>query len=60
MHVTSTNSVLLYQDPVKKPYVRCETAELAKDVSRQINYAKSIYVERLLTLTNDNVTQFED
>lgn len=60
LHIVGGSQFLDYQDQVKKPRVRCETAELAKTVSRQINYAKRLYDERLLTLVSDNITQGED
>lgn len=60
MHIIGASMYLEYQDPVRKPRVRCESVELAKIVSRQINYAKRLHDERLLTLTSDNITQGED
>lgn len=60
LHIVGGSQFLEYQDTVKRPIVRCETADLAKTVSRQINYAKRLYDERLLTLVSDNITQGED
>lgn len=55
MHVQSANTALVYQDPVKKPRVRCESHELATIVLQQLNYAKRLYDERLHTLNTDNI-----
>lgn len=55
MHVQSTSTALVYQDPVKKPRVRCESQELAASVLQQLNYAKRLYDERLHTLHTDNI-----
>lgn len=60
LHIVGGSQFLEYQDTVKRPRVRCETAELAKAVSGKINYAKKLYEERLLTLTSDNISQGED
>lgn len=60
MHVEGTSQFLEFQDPVRKPKVRCESAALSKAVSRQINYAKRLHDERLLTLISENITQAED
>nr|XP_015839049.1 PREDICTED: vacuolar protein sorting-associated protein 13D isoform X1 [Tribolium castaneum] len=60
MHVAGTSAALVNPDPVKKPRVRCKTAELAKSVSQQINYAKRLYFERLYTLNSDNIINLED
>lgn len=55
MHVQSASTALVYQDPVKKPRVRCESQELAAIVLQQLNYAKRLYDERLHTLHTDNI-----
>ncbi|XP_071050524.1 intermembrane lipid transfer protein Vps13D isoform X2 [Onthophagus taurus] len=60
MHVTGGSTDLVYQDPIKKPKVRCESAELASVVSQQINYAKRLFDERLHTVQTDNITNCED
>lgn len=41
---------------VKRPRVRCDSEAIALSVSRQINYAKSIYAERLQTLISSDVS----
>lgn len=61
MHVSGTSAAAVYQDPIKKPRVRCDSAELAKQVRDQLHYAKRLYIERLHTMiTNDNITNRED
>lgn len=60
MHVAGTSAALVNPDPVKKPRVRCKTADLAKSVSQQINYAKRLYFERLFTLSSDNIINLKD
>lgn len=60
MHFNASNTHMVFQDPIKKPRIRCDNLDLAKSVSTQINYAKSLYVERLLTLARDNMIQSED
>ncbi|KAJ3643178.1 hypothetical protein Zmor_025903 [Zophobas morio] len=60
MHVAGTSAALVNPDPVKKPRVRCKSADLAKSVSQQINYAKRLYFERLYTLSSDNIINLED
>ncbi|XP_050302982.1 intermembrane lipid transfer protein Vps13D isoform X2 [Anthonomus grandis grandis] len=61
MHYSGPNAILVNADPIKRPRVRCRTAELALTTAQQINYAKSLYVEQLYTLTSDeNVTISED
>lgn len=60
MHVQNTSTALVYQDPVKKPRVRCESLELATNVLQQLNYAKRLYDERLHTLHVDSITNCED
>lgn len=60
MHIVGGSQFLEGQDTIKRPRVRCETGEVARNVSRQINYAKRLYDERLLTLLSDNITQGED
>ncbi|RZC42308.1 vacuolar protein sorting-associated protein 13D [Asbolus verrucosus] len=60
MHVAGTSAALVNPDPVKKPRVRCKSADLAKSVSQQINYAKRLYFERLYTLSSDNIINSED
>ncbi|XP_017773930.1 PREDICTED: vacuolar protein sorting-associated protein 13D isoform X2 [Nicrophorus vespilloides] len=59
VHVTGSSMTLVYQDPVKKPKVRCDSLEVAKIVTRQVNYAKRLYDERKHTLNTDNIT-YED
>lgn len=61
MHYTGPNAILVNTDPIKKPRVRCRTAELALTTAQQINYAKTLYVEQLYTLTSDeNIATMED
>lgn len=55
MRVANTGVQLAYQDPVKKPQILCDSAEVAHMVARQINYAKRIFDERLQTLNGDNI-----
>lgn len=55
IHVSASGTSMIYMDPVKKPRVRCDTSDLAKRVSRQINHAKRLYDERLHTLTSDSI-----
>ncbi|XP_031630682.1 vacuolar protein sorting-associated protein 13D isoform X2 [Contarinia nasturtii] len=43
------------QDAVKRPLVRCSNEEMAQRASRHINYAKSVYDERELTLNYETV-----
>lgn len=62
MHVAGTSAALVNPDPVKKPKVRCKSAELARSVSQKINYAKGLYFEKLYTLNSisDNIINSED
>ncbi|CAH1134889.1 unnamed protein product [Ceutorhynchus assimilis] len=61
MHYSSGNAILGNADPIKRPRVRCRSAELALTTAQQINYAKTLYVEQLYTLTIDeNVSILED
>lgn len=61
MHIAGTSTAALVNpDPVKKPKVRCKSAELAKSVSQKINYARRLYLERLYTLSSDNIINLED
>lgn len=60
MYYTGQNSALINPDPVKRPKVRCRSAELASIVSQQINYAKRMYTEQLYTIKNDNSIILED
>lgn len=51
IHISgSSAAALVYQDAIKKPRVRCDSAEIAEAVRGQLNYAKRLYVERLHTL----------
>lgn len=60
MHYTGS-TILVKPDAIKRPRVRCRSAELALTTAQQINYAKKLYVENLYTLTSDeNVTALED
>ncbi|CAG9818576.1 unnamed protein product [Phaedon cochleariae] len=60
MHYAGVSAALVNPDPIKKPRVRCRTADLANSVARQMNYAKRLYIERLYTLTNDHFSVPED
>lgn len=40
---------------LRRPRVRCDTDEIAKRVSQQVNYAKGMHEERSLTLMSDSV-----
>ncbi|XP_025836301.1 vacuolar protein sorting-associated protein 13D [Agrilus planipennis] len=59
MKVSNANSTALYQDAIKRPIIRCDSYDLARWVSQQVNYAKRLYDERLHTLTSD-VLQVEE
>uniref|UniRef100_A0AAR5PHD2 UBA domain-containing protein n=1 Tax=Dendroctonus ponderosae TaxID=77166 RepID=A0AAR5PHD2_DENPD len=60
MHYTGS-TILVKPDAIKRPRVRCRSAELALTTAQQINYAKKLYVENLYTLSSDeNVTALED
>lgn len=60
MHVSNSSSAV-YQDAIKKPKVRCDSADLAKAVTEQLNYAKRLHIERMHTLiTGDTATSNED
>lgn len=55
--MTVNTSHTLHGDvAVKRPRVRCDSEAIALSVSRQINYAKSIYAERLQTLISSDVS----
>jgi len=58
--VAGTSAALVYNDPIKRPRIRCDSMELAHSVSQQLSYAKRLYNDRLHTLTSDNITQMED
>lgn len=60
MRIAGTSAALVYQDPVKKPRIRCDSMELAHSVSQQLSYAKRLYNDRLHTLNNKNITHIED
>lgn len=61
IHISGTSASVMYQDPIKKPKVRCDSGELAKQVRDQLHYAKRLYVEKLHTLvTSDNIANNED
>ncbi|XP_066151224.1 intermembrane lipid transfer protein Vps13D isoform X2 [Euwallacea fornicatus] len=53
MRYSGSNAILANSEPTKRPRVRCKTAELAYVTVQQINYAKTLYVEKLFTLTSD-------
>lgn len=60
MHVSSSSSAV-YQDAIKKPRVRCDSADLAKAVAEQLNYAKRLHIERMHTLiAGDTAVNNED
>lgn len=60
MHVSSSSS-LAYQDAIKKPRVRCDSLDLAKIVTEQLNYAKRLHIEKMHTLmAGDAVVMNED
>ncbi|XP_044592109.1 vacuolar protein sorting-associated protein 13D isoform X2 [Cotesia glomerata] len=40
---------------LRRPRVRCDSDEIAKRVSQQVNYAKGMHEERSLTLMSDSV-----
>ncbi|XP_060529289.1 intermembrane lipid transfer protein Vps13D isoform X2 [Cylas formicarius] len=61
MHYAGLNAALVSPVPIKKPRVRCRTADLAVTTSQQINYAKALYMEHVSTLSSDdNIASFED
>ncbi|KAF7280409.1 hypothetical protein GWI33_006075 [Rhynchophorus ferrugineus] len=53
MHHTGVNAAVLNPDPIKKPRVRCSTADLAVATAQQINCAKMLYVENEFTLISE-------
>lgn len=61
MRYSGFNAVLVNTDPIKRPRVRCRTPELAYTTAQQINYAKTLFVEKLYTLSSDeNIISLED
>lgn len=60
MHVSNSSNAA-YVDAIKKPRVRCDSIDLAKAVTEQLNYAKRLHSERMHTLiTSDTVVGNED
>lgn len=59
MRVAGTSATLVYQDPLKKPRIRCDSMELAHSVSQQLNYAKKLYNDSIHTVGID-ISQAED
>ncbi|KAL1513260.1 hypothetical protein ABEB36_002689 [Hypothenemus hampei] len=61
MRYAGPNAIAMNNEPIKRPRVRCRSADLAMSIAQQINYAKTLYVENLYTLSSDeNVTTAED
>lgn len=61
MHHAGLNAAVLNPDPIKRPKVRCNTAETAVTTAQQINCARTLYIENLYTLIGEeNNATLED